>query len=564
MNFAQNFALKVLVASALVAPCFGTAIAANKSSGKALVIEGDPKPFGNPNAPQGGTVTFNLDAEPSTLHPITASDLYARNVQNWVCEGLLDKNPNTDEWVPGLAERAEVSADGKQYTFRVRKGALWQDGQPITAEDVKFSFDMIFEPKYEAAHMRPYYESIEKAEIVDPQTVRFTAKEKYFGNLSTLAGLTVLPRHIYGDVDKSKKMNKTLLCSGPYKLEKFDQGQSITLVRNKQWWGNQVSSKKGEYNFERIRFRFIGSEDIVIEMLKKGELDFADLRAEAFMKKAVGPEWDKTIFKKKVENHIPKPYSYLGFNARKPMFQDVKVRHALSLLFNRQEIITKFLYNLSKPGTGPWYQQSEYADPAQKPTPFDPKKAVELLKEAGWTDADKTGILSKTLDGKKVEFRFTLFFGNPDTEKYWIMYQSDLKKFGIDLRLQKLEWNALLKAIDGGEFDSIAMGWAGGAVDLDPKQIWHSTSAVKGGSNHLFYKNADVDKLIDEGRVELDKKKRIGVFRKVYAQIAKDMPEIFLFDRAYDLYAVSARLKMSKPTFEYSLGQTYWWIEANK
>jgi len=532
--------------------------------GKPTIIEGDRKPFGNPNAPQGGTINFNLDSEPPTIHPITYTDGYAREVLGYTCEGLLAQNPETNEYIPGIAEKTEISADGTQFTFHLRKGAKWHDGQPVTAEDVKFSFDMIFEPKYEAAHMRPYFESIEKAEVVDPLTVRFTAKEKYFGNLMTLAGLWLLPKHIYGDVDKSKKMNKTVVCSGPYKLEKFDQGQSITVVRNKEWWGNNVSHFKGEYNFERVRFRFISAEDIALELLKKGELDFYEFRPEAFEKKAVGPEWGKVVFKEKVSNLKPKLYSYMGWNLRHSLFQDVNTRRALAHAFNRPEIINKYHYNLAKASTGPWNLESEYADPTIKPIAFDPKKAVELLKKAGWEDSDKNGVLDKVIDGKKTEFRFALNYALKDNEKFWIMYQSDLKKIGIDMQLQLLEWNAFLKKIDGPDWDALTMSWGGGEVDLDPKQIWHSTSTVKGGSNRIQYKNPEVDKLIEQGRVELDKKKRLAIYRKVYSLIAADAPALFLWDRAYLMYARSARIKMPKPTFKYVIGYTYWWMEPGK
>lgn len=227
------------------------------------------KTHGNPNAPQQGSFTINLGGEPTTLNPITGTDVYNQNVQNYVMDALMDRDAETYEWTPALAEKVEKSADGKTFTFTIRKGAKFHDGKPVTVEDVKFSFDVIFDPKYNAAHLRPYYENIEKAEIVDPQTIRFTTKSKYFGNFDVVAGLGVLPKHFYGDADAGKKKNKTILGSGPYKLEKYDQGQSILLVKNKDWWGTAAPEMKGRYNFERIRMRFDKDENISIEKLKK-------------------------------------------------------------------------------------------------------------------------------------------------------------------------------------------------------------------------------------------------------------------------------------------------------
>lgn len=542
--------------------------------GKPTVIEGPFKPFGNPNAPQGGTFNYNIGGEPTTIHPITSTDLYSRYVKEAVCETLAAVSPETYEVIPGVAQKIEISPDGTVFTFTLRKDVKFHDGQPMTAEDVKFSFDMIFEPKYQAAHLIPYYEGIAKAEAIDPYTVKFTAKEKYFGSLEQLATLLVLPKHIYGDVDKSKKMNKSLICSGPYKIEKYDQGQSLTLVKNKEWWGSNDESRKGEFNFERIRMRFISEEDIALEMLKKGDLDFQIESAwtpEAYMKKTAGPEWGeganakgKKVIKEKVENLYPKSYGYIGWNLRRDLFKDRDTRLALYELMNRTEMNKKFRFDMSLLASGPWYQQSEYANHSVKPVMFNPKHAGELLKKAGWTISPQTGILEKTIDGKKTEFKFSLSYGNKDSEKYWVLYQNDLKKAGIIMTLQLLEWNSLLKNLDENNFDACALAWGAGSVHLDPKQIWHSSSAVKGGSNRIGYMNPEVDKLIEQARAELDKKKRIGILNKVYEKIAHDVPYAFLFNNKYVLYGHSSRMKMVKPTLKYEVGWSYWWIDPAK
>lgn len=517
--------------------------------------------YGNPNAPQGGTFSVNLGIEPTTLNPITGTDVPNQEVQTYTIDSLMDRDPNTYEWIPALAEKVEKSADGKTFTFTLRKNAKWHDGKPVTAEDVKFSLDVIFDPKYNAAHLRPYYENIEKAEIVDPLTVRFTTKTKYFKNFEVVAGLAILPKHFYGDADAGKKKNKTILGSGPYKLAKYEQGQYILLEKNKEWWGATVPEMKGRYNFANIRMRFIKESDFAIERLKKGELDFDDLTPEAYTKKAVGPEWGKSVLKEKVENNQPKDYGYIGWNLRKELFKDRDVRLALYHLLNREEMNQKFRFGMSLLATGPWYQQSDYANKNVKPVVFDPKKAIELLKKAGWNDTDKDGLLDKVVNGKKVDFRFSLIYGNPDTEKYWVMFQSDLRKVGIQMDLQRLEWNALLKNVDEANFDAIALAWGGGSVDLDPKQIWHSASIGKGGSNFIGYNNPEVDKLIEEARGEMDKNKRISILQKVYEKIASDVPYAFLFNNRYVLYAHTARTKAPQPTFKYRIGTDFWWSQ---
>lgn len=511
-------------------------------------------------APQGGNFTINLGGEPPTVHPITASDLYAQNVQAYVCEGLLARDSETYDWKNRLADKYEISKDNKTFTFHIRKDALFQDGTPVTAEDVKFSFDAIFNPAYDAAQLRPYYEGIAKVEVVDPQTVRFIAKDAYVKNFESAATLTIIPKHVYGDVEKSKKMNRTLTCSGPYSLAKFDRGQMILLKKFDKWWGFKDPSYKGFYNFDTVTMRFYKEENVLLERAKKGELDYIDLKIESYMKKTDGAPWGKTIIKHKVENSAPKSFGFVGWNFRRPLFQDKNVRIALAHLMNREEMNKKFRYGMSELANGAVYNKSEFA-PNMKPIEFNPKKAQELLAKAGWKDSDKDGVLDKMVDGKKVDFKFTLIYPSKDTEKYWTLYREDLKKAGIDMELKYLEWNSFLKLLDEGNFDAVTLSWGGGTVEPDPKQIWHSSMAVPGGSNFIAYKNPEVDKLIDAARFEPNLKKRTKMLKEIFQKIAEDAPYAFLFNDKYDFYASSSKIGMPAETFKYELGTQYWYMK---
>lgn len=514
----------------------------------------------NANAPKGGNFVINLGGEPPTVHPITSTDLYSRKVRDYVCEGLATRDSETYEWKPRLAEKWEISKDNKVFTFFIRKDAVFHNGQPVTAEDVKFSFDAIFEPKYEAAHLRPYYEGLVKVEVLDTHTIRFTARDLYFNNFESAATLTVLPKSVYGNVEKSKRMNRELVCSGPYVLAKFDRGQNIHLKKFDKWWGIKDDSTKGAYNFDNVFMRFYKDENVELERAKKGELDYLEMRVEAFMKKTTGAPWGKTLLKHKVANSAPKSYGFVGWNFRKELFKDKNVRVALAHLLNREEMNKKFRYGMSELANSPVYLKSEY-NPGIKAIEFSPKKAQELLEKAGWTDKDKNGILEKTLNGKKTEFKFTLIYPNKDVEKYWTMYRQDLRKAGIDMDLKYLEWNSFLKLVDEGNFDAVTMAWGGGSVDPDPKQIWHSSGAVTGGSNFIAYKNPEVDKLIDEARVEPNKPKRVKLLQQVYKKIAEDAPYAFLFNDKYVFYANSSRMGMPAETFKYEIGTDYWWMK---
>lgn len=519
------------------------------------------KTIGNPKAPQGGTFYQVLDSEPEQLSPVSATDLYSRWVYELATDSLLSSGyESLNDWFPGLAEKFEEAKDGMSYTFYLRKGAKFHDGKPVTAEDIKFSFDYIKDPKYKAVHRMPYYENIEKVEIVNPTTVKFHLKEKYFGNFPVIAGTHIVPKHVYGD--PKKNTSKKLVGSGPYKLKEYNKGKNILLEKNKDWWGYKVDALKGRYNFDRIYFRFVKEQNLQITMLEKGQIDLIrDMRAEDYVNKTKGKPWGDTAIAVKTQNLRPKPYGFVAWNNKHKIFGSRDVRVALAHLMNRELMIEKFAYNLSRPATGPWYYQSPYANQSVKPLLFNPKKAQELLKKDGWADTDKNGVLDKVINGQKTPFEFTLMFSNRDSEKYYTIYKEDLKKNGIIMNLKLVEWNSLVKALDEQSFDAVTLAWGGGSVDNDPKQIWHSESAKPGGSNFISYSNKRVDKLIDEGRKELDRNKRMKMWQEIYKLIADDAPYAFMFNREFELYAHTSRMGMQDKTFKYDFGYDYWWLQ---
>ena len=207
--------------------------------------------------------------------------------------------------------------------------------------------------------------------------------------------------------------------------------------------------------------------------------------------------------------------------------------------------------------TGPWYPWSDFADPNQPAIGFDPQKAQQLLKLAGWADRDKNGILEKTIKNTKKELAWTIIFSNPDAERQLTIYQEDLKQAGIQLQLQKLDWSAFLKMMDDKTFDAVMLGWSG-TIELDPKQIWHSSSAVEKGSNFISYSNPKVDALIDKGRSQIKREDRIQTFRQVYRLIAQDVPYIFLFASRERFYGLNHRIENYQPALNYDIGMDYW------
>lgn len=515
----------------------------------------------NANAPQGGVMNYNMNGEPESLHPIMAGDQYEQWIAEYVHEPLCGTDMETYKQTPHLAERWEISKNGLEFTFFLRKNAFFHNGDPVTADEVKFSFEAVREPKHEALNLLPYIESFTKIEVLDKHTIKFTAKEKYFKNLEVLCSyVKIIPKSVYGDVNKSIKLQKEVVGTGPYKLEKYERGQIIVLKKFDKWYGASVPELKGFFNFDTINFRFTKEDAITIEKFKKGDLDFHnDATTDAYLKAEKGLGTNAKAMK--VITNKPKGYGYIGFNFRNEILKELSTRQALAHLMNRAEMNKKFRNGMSDLATGPVSVRSNQA-PDVKAIEFDPKKAQEILKKAGWADSDKDGTLDRTVNGQKQKMSFTLIYPSKDPEKYWTMFKQDAQKAGVEITLKYMEWNSFIKTIESNNMELWAMAWGAGSVEMDPKQIWHSSSSEKGGSNRGAYANAEVDKLIVEGRAELDEKKRSAIFKKAYAQIAKDIPYIFLFNSKYDFYFSSNKMKKAADTFKYDFGQSTWWSDA--
>ncbi|MFN7683846.1 MAG: peptide-binding protein [Oligoflexia bacterium] len=512
--------------------------------------------------PEGGTFYLRLDAEPTTLNPITSSDAYATQVQRYVMNSLMSRSEETYEWMPALAESYTTSKDGKSFTFRLRKGVKWHDGKPLTAEDVKYSFDVYFEGRFQAPHVRVYLEGIQEAKVLNETTIEFRTKQVYFKNFDVLADLTIIPKHVYGSGDpKDPQFNRQLIGTGPYRLESWDKGQKIVLVRNPDFFGRDLPTYKNYYSFERIFFRPVKEEAVALELLKRGDLDMLPLTPEQFVQKTQGSEWQTKVEAVKAENSASSNFSYgfIAWNFKHPFFADRNTRLAMSHLVNREFMIKKFAFDLSEAATGPFGNKSSASSPKVRPVDFNPKKALSLLEKAGWRMGPKG--LTRVIDGRETLFEFTLLNANKDSDKYWTVIKEDMKKLGITLNIKTIEWNSFLKLLDERKFDAVALGWMINDLEPDPKQIWHSASIPSPGSNIISYSNPKVDQLIDEMRVTLDKTKRKRLLHQIHEQIAEDAPYSFMFNRKYTLYGNTRRMAKQKPTLKYGVGFNTWKLQ---
>lgn len=555
----QSFSFWILSVSLT---CFLSIVSANGATQMPKVI----KVHGNPEAPIQGRFSINMGSGPTTLNPLTSTDAYSRRVHEYVMDSLLRIDPDTYEWLPSLAEKWTVSEDGTVFEFTLREGATWHDGKPVTAEDVVFSYEAIVHPenKYRTAHRRPFFESIKKAEIIgeERRVIRFTTRDVYFGNFDVIAGMFIVPKHIYEDPDEEQQrvLNRTVIGSGPYILKEFDRSRRLILERNMNWWGNEVEFLKGAYRHREVFVRFIQDNVMAIQRLVRGDLDFLGLTPENYVQNTRGDQWGESVFKRRVRNKEPKGYAFIGLNLRNPIFQSQKTRRALSYLVNRELMIDKFLFGLAEPATGPLYRTSIYADPDVEPIPFNIAKAYQLLLEDGWADLNNDQVLQKEIDGTMHRLSFTILEPLQDFMKYLTIFRENARRVGVDIDLRYVEWNTFIRLLDEGRFDAVRLAWSMNSIDWDPKQIWHSDSIDDGGSNFIAYSNPEVDKLIDEARVLMDRDERVKKLRRVYRQIAEDAPYIFFFNTTETFYGHTKKMQFERETLNYEIGTNYWWM----
>jgi peptide/nickel transport system substrate-binding protein/microcin C transport system substrate-binding protein len=516
-------------------------------------------------AEKTGTFTESVSANPSSLFPLTNNDGEASAVQEMFFESLADRHWDTYDWMPSLAEKWEISKDGKQFTFTLNPNAKFSDGTPVTAEDVKFSFDFIFMKGIMTAHLRPYYSAIKKVEVLGKDKIRFTTGEVYYKNFDVVAGLTVFSKKHYSKLyEKDNTMTKAEvtkdpLGSGMWLLEKWDGSTQIIFKRNPNYWNRAEMIKQGRWNYDRYIYKIVPEDSVEFEMFRKGDLTFKGLIPKQWTKQTGGPEFKSKLVKVKTVNKTPTGYGYIGWNQKNPILANKDVRWALSHIADLKTWINKIDYGMTEPTVGPYSVKSEQHDPALKPVEYDLAKARERLAAAGWTKAGKGGILEK--GGQRLEL--TIIYpqqSKETTEPKLVDFKQKAAKVGVEINLKAIDWTTFTKLLDDRKFDGAALGWSRDS-DGDLKQIWHSESINNKGSNFISYSNKEVDKLIEQHRATLDKKSRTDIARKLQRLIYEDQPYVFLTERLYTLYAHQNYVKKDKDTYNYSIGRAFWQVQ---
>lgn len=397
--------------------------------------------------------------------------------------------------------------------FTLRDGVRWHDGAPFTSADVAFTFKAILNEKV-ASPRRSDFDLVENIETPDPQTVVVRYKKPFSPALLSWMG-AILPEHILGKLDPSKwpeVYNRKPVGTGPFKFGSWKTNEFIRLVKNPDYF-------LGSPWLDSVVFRVLPDPLTLQLAFQTKQVDFWNVDPWAVKSFEKDPRFD--LF-----SAPGQAYNYIGWNLRRPLFQDLKVRQALAQAVNVPQMIKYIIYGRGVQSTGIFTPQMWFFDPSVKPLPYDPAAARRLLDEAGWK-VGPDGIRVK--DGKRFSFTLLANNGNEVRRDIATLVQDDLKQVGIEVKVEIYEWAVLLKRFVGkGEFDAIVLGWGLG-YDFDQYGIWHSSQTHPEELNFIGYANPEADRLLTDLRQEYARPEIIRLAGKLQQAIYADQPYLFLF-----------------------------------
>ncbi len=397
--------------------------------------------------------------------------------------------------------------------FTLRDDVRWHDGAPFTSADVAFTCKAILNEKV-ASPRRSDFDLVDSVETPEPKTVVVRYKKPFSPALLSWMG-AILPEHILGKLDPSKwpeVYNRKPVGTGPFKFGSWKTNEFIRLVKNPDYF-------LGSPWLDSVVFRVLPDPLTLQLAFQTKQVDFWNVDPWAVKSFEKDPRFD--LF-----SAPGQAYNYIGWNLRRPMFQDLRVRQALAQAVNVPQMIKYIIYGRGVQSTGIFTPQMWFFDPSVKPLPYDPEAARKLLDEAGWK-VGPDGIRVK--DGKRFSFTLLANNGNEVRRDIATLVQDDLKQVGIEVKVEIYEWAVLLKRfVSKGEFDAIVLGWGLG-YDFDQYGIWHSSQTHPEELNFMGYANPGVDHLLTDLRQEYSRPEIIRLAGKLQQTIYADQPYLFLF-----------------------------------
>jgi ABC-type transport system substrate-binding protein len=411
--------------------------------------------------------------------------------------------------------------------FHLRPGVKFHDGQPFEASDVKFTFDAIMDPKNLSPRVSDY-EPVKSVEIMDPLTVRIVYKRLFSPAVGTWS-MGVLPSHLLNEkalrkealerninpetfTMRQSRFNRNPVGCGPFAFQEWRSDQYIVLERFEDYW-------EGPPNYQKFTYRII-PDQLTQEMeFYAGTVDEYGVQPHQVERLGKDPRFQNF-------SGLSFAYSFIGYNMRREIFQDRRVRTALGMALDVDKIIRYVLYDQGEKITGPFLKQTDFYNKDIKPLPYDPQQALALLEEVGY-QRGSTGFLEK--DGKPLRFTLITNQGNDIRLAILAIAQDSWRKIGVDVRTDVLEWAVFIQErVNKLDFDAMVLGWSMG-IEPDLYQIWHSSQTGPNQLNFVNFNNAEADRLIIDIRQEYDHDRQAELCHRLHEIIAHEQPYTFLF-----------------------------------
>lgn len=502
----------------------------------------------NPEAPKGGTFRQAGFGGFDSLNPFINKGVAADDIgmiYDTLTRHSLDE-PFSEYGL--LAEKIEKAPDNAWVRFYLRPEARFNDGQAVTAEDVKFTFETLM--THGAPTYRGYYADVERVEVEGPHQVRFIFKHAGNRELPLILGqLPVLPKHWWAERDFSKGNLEIPLGSGPYEVAEVKAGRSIRYERVKDWWGKDLPVNRGFYNFDTMRIDYYRDNTVALEALKAGQFDYwletsAKNWATAYDTPAVA---NGQLIKEEIENHNPTGMQGFIFNTRRPLFQDKRVREALGLLFDF-EWTNRQLFNGAYTRTHSYFDNSELAssglpetdelkllEPLRSMIPTQvfsdefsvpvtdgsgiireqQRRAYQLLQEAGWRIE---GDQMLNAEGEPVSVEFLL--AQTEFERVLLPLKRNMADLGMELVIRRVDVSQYINRLRSRDFDLIVGGFGqSNSPGNEQREYWHSSSADKPGSrNFIGLKDPAIDQLV-EGLINANSRQSLVAYTRALDRV---------------------------------------------
>ena len=486
-------------------------------------------------------------------------------------QGLWGTNPTNLTLEPILAkalpiEEYDSATNILKYTCEIREDAKWDNGEPILAKDVIFSLKLYRAPVISNEQFRPYFELISGIQTYpdNPRKLTIVCNKKYILAKYTCGEFFIMPQYIYDpkhlmdsfsiedintkfaqveqnpvmkefateyNSEKYQREKGFIVGSGPYEFGEWVTGQKIVLLKKKNWWGKKYNTEYAYKAFpDKLIYTTIKDQTAALTALKGKRLDVMyGIKSKDYVEQLLTSDSVKENFQ--LATPLSMAYTYFGINMRNPKFEDVRTREALAHLTDVEKMIKVIGYGLGQRVNGPVnpYKKGAFNDTIT-PYDFNIDKAKALLAAAGWKDSNGDGTLDKKINGQQTKFDITFTYnaGNDTRRDAALIFKEACRQVGINVDVVPQEWSIYIENQKKHDFEMFYGAWIGSPNPDDEKQIWH-TESINGGSNYVYFGNAETDKLIEDIRGELDADKRNDLYRKFQVKVHDAVPYIFIW-----------------------------------